>query len=364
MMVEPKLIDYGAYGYIYKPAITCGCVDFDDFENKDNYISKIIHKDDFFDTIHNENLLKKTKKDYFIFSKYFCSVKRISNCLNVSIYNDLENRIMKKGKNINDFVNIVIPYGGINMHKLHELSNRKDNPNNIAKHLRFIDKNFNFLMVRMLKILNTLVTNHLIHGDLKSSNILINLDDAVTDDEIDDPNEYMKRIKLIDFDLVHKDDEHKKFKVMYYIYPPEANIFNFRNFDKNALKEKLLSCIGDQLAYVKNDKEKWGKYLNSLVDLYYNKFNSCDYNEETFAREYNKYIDLFAIGIMLETLLQMTSTYRKNKIINNIIDRMTKFNPEKRITNDYLARLIPHIANENWDIASGILNEFESSIPH
>lgn len=358
----PKLIDYGSYGYIYRPAIICECIDFDDSEDKKNYISKIIHKDDFFDTIHNENLLKKTKKDYFIFSKYFCNTKKISKCLDENAYNELNAKIKKKSKKINDFVNIIIPYGGINMHNLREMPNKKELTNINIKHLKFIDKNFNFLIVRMLKILNTLQTNNIIHGDLKLSNVLINLDDEITDDEIDDPNEYMKRIKLIDFDLVRKNDEHKKFKVMYYIYPPEANIFNFRHYDKNMIKEKFLSCLEEQLAYIKNDKKKWEKYFDYLIDIYHKKFNSDNYDENTFVCEYNKYIDLYAIGIILEALLQLSSTYCKNKIIINIIDRMTKFNPEKRITNDYLVRLIPHIANENWDIAGGILNEFESLI--
>lgn len=351
MNEESIMIDNGTYGYVFRPAILCDCMEIND-NDKNEYVSKIIKYDDFFICIHNEKLLKKLKKNYFIFSKEFCGLCDIGKEMNKKSYYKLIDHI---GNNeIEDYVNMVIPYGGMNSNILIELYD-KNKSDEMKLHYDFIDKNFNYLVARFMKLLKVLNGNNIVHCDIKTLNVLFDFRNGITKDEIENPSIYMKRFKIIDYDFVHKMDEHQPCGEMYYVYPPELNIYNFK---KNSIKNictDIKSTMNKSSVSQCQYNDSYVNIINSLAI----KFKNKKYFDFDFAQEYNKYIDVYGVGLILLKLIYISPTYNRNEILNKLLTKMTKFNPEERIDIRCINKLINNIKKNEWNLVNFIIDKFD-----
>ena len=166
-----EFIAKGAYGCIFHPNVKC-----DGFPVDDNWVSKIIHKDSIEDewTIINNvlNLSKIDKNsDFIIYPVHKC---------NLNFKNEKEkekflvdNRCVLNGSILidnkfsylnNNFVNLIIPYGGVDLYK-HRMNNIKKD--------EFLDLNTEWKShLNLLKSVYLLNKNNICARDIKPPNVL------------------------------------------------------------------------------------------------------------------------------------------------------------------------------------------------
>jgi serine/threonine protein kinase len=203
--------------------------------------------------------------------------------------------ILKVNNNIinETFYQIILENGGVNL----------DNFNNISY------KNFLKLFKNFLEGMIKLNENKLVHGDIKSDNILIN----------------KTKINLIDFGHmlsaknVYNKEYYGRLSAFYRFYPPEFFIASILLKCKNNISKKL-----DNVLDIMKKKEYFDKINipKKIHEFYFSGIKK--FIKDIKSRRLTNYDDIFTEKLALQTDIYSLSLIIKEFINNKKIDYKTK----------------------------------------
>jgi serine/threonine protein kinase len=339
-MAKSNYIGSGSYGCAIKPGFSCSSNN----EIVDKSISKL-----FSEEIAYQEEVNINKKVALVDKDNKFTLKMISNCQITPAYINANVTDIKNCKIIENkpkIYQIVYEYGGMDLHKLF-----------IQSHITAAYPNFNiyqFLkkLTEVLKGLELLLKNGLVHRDIKIDNILYN----------------GEKIILIDFGLLTTIEEvYKENNLeLYYendpfYYPNEMFLFSALLLKKEIADtktpniHKLLKLVANFMAFNKGKFRQNPEYLKEIERLNsylfakstaYNSYFKETYNKDTIhlfdmneiIMSISKKIDVYQIGIVIyQLVITIITIYNPNEIkkiplaIFQLLREMLEPNPFERI---------------------------------
>tara|TARA_B100000575_G_scaffold289675_1_gene291896 strand:+ start:7903 stop:9144 length:1242 start_codon:yes stop_codon:yes gene_type:complete len=366
-----KRIGKGGWGCVVKPAIRCP-----NYKLKlNNTISKLIFRDTDSDDINDELETYKKLKQIDPKFKYFLTYHKIcrltnsndrSNVVSVKFLNSKHKQYKiinsKKSKNINssycpiDFsvkpINIIMPDGGNSLYQI--LKNQK-----FIKEQNILKNNITTYFKHLLKCLQILHNQEIIHRDIKEDNIMA---------KYNVKHDYLN-IRLIDFGLCDKIKNIKnindirrqgtlgyispdlyilKYIIKYYDYllSHENTDYKVINVIKSEIKSKICKKLSKLSVTQKNmsikvDSDSSLLYVNGiftlddLTETYNHLFNLYDDDKilNSYLNKKSGYVykvDVYSLGIVFQSIVQELNI--NNIKLKKLIINMLHINPETRFT--------------------------------
>jgi hypothetical protein len=316
---KPEIIGEGAYGCVYKPALTCKNKEFDSENREYNKISKLMRHAELADEMAEYNILDRIDRNNSF------NLGKPKVCIPENTAYNLEAmkgcKITKNERNFDKLKLMLIDYGGNDLALYGEkVKHYTVNSENIIKMEKFwIEIHRAFYGI---KIYNE---RGYVHRDIKPHNIVY--------------NEEKNRINFIDFGLMGKISDMKQkaiesrfdFDTQYWIWPFEMEYINrnqYNYFAKKSLveKEKIFKKIQDNINAKRNDKkteiiglfasfifnknnrtnvESTKKIMNGY-QITLTKYLTLDSNDSAYKRMLDKTcktIDTYGLGITLLYML-------------------------------------------------------------
>ena len=285
-----ETIESGGFGCILYPAISCKN------KTKKKYISKILSYHDGIKEAYNINKLQKILTKIPNYSNYFL-IDDISTC---EMYkNNLKNKC-KNQKLSNELINIIMPYGGIDLDKYYN------------KKLSFqqeIDVN-NKLIELLTKAIIPMNKLHVFHGDIKAKNILI----TYVNNKIN--------LKLIDWGITQVSKEIIESRPLHINMPFSIVLFEteFKESFINYLSKDIILTYQLIRSFIINYyTERLNKSIshfyvfnNLMKKLFYNDLiNIKNVREKQFIIYYE-----YTFYFIIEYLTSIIFYYTKNKVLN------------------------------------------------
>lgn len=293
-------ISSGSYGCIFKPYVKCSNKN-PKLTNK-NIIGKIFENKDDSDSEHKIALLINKIDPLHKFTLPFygdCDVNKFSksNAVDKCEHIDLD---------VEDtYRQLLYQYGGIDL--LNYMEKNKPTPQKLKKLLNAMK-----VLIEGVVLLNEKSYSHL---DIKPDNIVFD----------------GKKLYLIDFGMLTKTSQIYKLNFIldhdYPFFPPEFkssvhkqynNFYTrfYENFNfRIVLAGKQINLEDTLKNFIKYTEEEQNKDLQSLFK---NK------------RKYTKYVDIYALGIVLALLLNWSNS--KNEDLKKLVKQMVCFDAKKRIS--------------------------------
>lgn len=316
-IIGGKKIGKGGKNCVVKPAVKC--LEKDSIVN---VISKLIKEKDFHTTEKKINkILKKIDKNkkYFIYNKKYCRVKtqkllsrkqkdfKLTSKYD-NLFEDYEPYCQIEPNT--NYINIIQEYGGNTLNDLIQLNKL----HNIQPHILKIFKH-------LLKALQLLHNNNIIHRDIKVDNIII--------------KNYLPRI--IDFNNAVQLSQIEEILPItgnyYYNIPLDNLILNAidNSITKgetltlkkiSEIKKICLSKYKNIIVFTKNDEQ-----VDKLISIMINRIKSPEFLEY-YKNEYLQKVDIYSLGILFKMILQKLNI--KGKKLNKMVSHMIKLNPDDR----------------------------------
>lgn len=282
-------IENGGFGCILSPAILCNN------KTKKNYISKLLSYHDGIKEMYNITKLQKLLKKIPNYSNYFL-IDDITSCKTT------KHKIKTNCKQYlsNEIINIIMPYGGID---LREYYNKKISvENEIELNNKLIE-----LLTKAILPMNKL---HIFHGDIKSKNILV----TFINNKIN--------LKLIDWGISHVSKEiiqsrplHINMPFSIILFEPEfkKSFINYLSKDV-VLNYQLIRTfiINYYTERLNKDISHFYIFNNLMKKLFYEDLINIKNIKEKHFIIYYEYTFYFII----EYLTAIIYHYTKNKVLN------------------------------------------------
>lgn len=316
-IIGGRKIGKGGKNCVVKPAVKCL-----EKDSMKNVISKLIKQKDFHVSEKKINkILKKIDKNkkYFIHNKKYCQVKT-QKLLNrkqkdFKLTNKYDNLFEEyepycRIEPDTNYINIIQEYGG---HTLNDLI-QSSKLHNLQPYLL---KSFTHL----LKALELLHNNGIIHRDIKVDNIIL--------------KNHLPRI--IDFNNAIEISQVKEILPVvgnyYYNIPLDNLMLNAIDNaitkgesltpNKNTeIKKYCLSKYKNIIVLPKNDE-----IIDNLLIAMIKKIRSPEFLKY-YKTEYLQKVDIYSLGILFKMILQKLNI--KGKKLNKMVSHMIKLNPDDR----------------------------------
>ena len=289
-------IENGGFGCILYPGISCKN---NKNKTKKRYISKLLSYQDGIKEIYNINKLKELLKKIPNYSNYFL-IDNISSC---ELHKDnIKTKIKKcKNKNLsNEIINIVMPYGGIN---LYEYYNKKLS---VEEEINMNNK----LIELLTKAIIPMNKLHIYHNDIKAKNILVTFYNNNLNLKLIDWGISQVSKKIIDSRPLHINMPfsiilfESSFKESFIDYLKQDVIINYqliRTFIINYYTERLNKSINHFDVFHNLMKKLFYKDLKNIKNI----------NEKKFIIYYE-----YTFYFIIEYLTKIIFHYTKNKVFN------------------------------------------------
>lgn len=289
-------IENGGFGCILYPAILCK-----NNKNKTHkrYISKLLSYEDGEKERYNITKLQKMLKKIPNYSNYFL----IDDIVSCEMYKDEIKSNLDKCKEMNltnEIINIVMPYGGINLTEYY-------NKNLSVKEEIIINNKLIELLVKAILPMNKL---HIFHGDIKANNILVSFkDNNISLKLIDwgisqvskEPIESRPLHINMPFSIILFETEFKESFIDYLNQDIVLNYQLIRTFIINYYTERLSKSISH-----------FNIFNNLIKKLFYEDLINIKNVKEKLYMIYYEYTFYFII----EYLTAIVFHYTKNKVLN------------------------------------------------
>lgn len=289
-------IENGGFGCILYPAILCK-----NNKNKTHkrYISKLLSYEDGEKERYNITKLQKMLKKIPNYSNYFL----IDDIVSCEMYKDEIKSNFDKCKEMNltnELINIVMPYGGINLTEYY-------NKNLSVKEEIIINNKLIELLVKAILPMNKL---HIFHGDIKANNILVsfknnNISLKLIDWGISqvskEPIESRPLHINMPFSIILFETEFKESFIDYLNQDIVLNYQLIRTFIINYYTERLSKSISH-----------FNIFNNLIKKLFYEDLINIKNVKEKLYMIYYEYTFYFII----EYLTSIVFHYTKNKVLN------------------------------------------------
>lgn len=294
--MKMNTIENGGFGCILYPGISCKN---NKNKTKKRYISKLLSYQDGIKEIYNINKLKELLKKIPNYSNYFL-IDNISSC---ELHKDnIKTKIKKcKNKNLsNEIINIVMPYGGIN---LYEYYNKKLS---VEEEINMNNK----LIELLTKAIIPMNKLHIYHNDIKAKNILVTFYNNNLNLKLIDWGISQVSKKIIDSRPLHINMPfsiilfESSFKESFIDYLKQDVIINYqliRTFIINYYTERLNKSINHFDVFHNLMKKLFYKDLKNIKNI----------NEKKFIIYYE-----YTFYFIIEYLTKIIFHYTKNKVFN------------------------------------------------
>jgi serine/threonine protein kinase len=362
--MKKEEIENGGFGCIIHPAISC--------KNKTQkkYISKLLSYHDGMKEMYNINKLQKILKKIPNYKKYFL-IDKIDSC---KMYKSTIKKKIKKCKKLhlsNELINIIMPYGGINLTQYYkqQLSSQEEiNLNN-----KLIE-----LLIKAILPMNRL---NMYHGDIKANNILITFIENKINLKIIDwgisgaTNEIVEArplhinmpfsiilfendfketfMKYLNQDILFNYQSIRTFIINYYTERLSKDINHFNIFDNLMKKLFYKDLINikkiNEVIYYEYTFYFIIEYLTNIL-FHYTK-NKVFHLDKYYQDIYSKIIDVWGFFNLFDLLFnKIYNKKTKDKYDKNILYLIKNFyinniytNPLKRINTDKMIHIIQEL---------------------
>lgn len=310
-----KIIGSGSYGCVIKPAVPCKKKKI-----KKNKVSKISR-------VGEQNIEYETSKKLFSYGKnkkikvqdYLCLIDDVCEPDITKLNATLKKKcsIISEKKKSKKLISLMMDDCGIILNKM-------------IKNNGCEQKDFEDIIINLLKGLEILHKNKLVHGDIKENNILVK----------------NKKAKLIDFggsvDITKYDLVNflntliitgtyvaPELSFLFLIVNNTSNHYEYLvNYDRYKMNELIYEDSGygyDKIRNQRKEKTDICNFFDSLEDK--KKY-------EKFLKDFKTHIyktDVYSLGKTLEYLV-LDYKLKINKKIKNLIEKMTHLDFKKRIS--------------------------------
>lgn len=361
----PKVIGEGAYGCVHSPALEC------ELRSKKrvmkNKISKIMLTKKARDELKSYTIVNSIDKnhEYHLHRPFECKVRKTRK--NINAINKCP-QIMHNFSKIDDYSLIIMENAGIDIEKFVQKASIWPNVNGFREKMKLFWIEFE----RMIKAVDHLLKNGIVHHDIKILNILYNIS--------------KNRTNLIDFGLVDKIQNKIKLSnesnnwlgnKFHWSYPFEVILWNknkymnFVNLSQNE-KESYYQNIIDEITglYKTNTYNEFRTFFSDVLptnnvnsnlyqqftrryfdDYHYllcEKINANNY--DLFLRKSLSTIDIFGIGMVMAYTLKNTQHLVPEKFEQDMIELIYSIltpNVFERREPHYVLKKYKQILNEN-----------------
>lgn len=368
-LIGGKFLGQGSYGCVITPAISCN-KKRNSNKNTISKVSKIILKPDKYvneEMNVSEQIKKLDKKGkYFITFDDSCNLKQIpsdrSNIVSSRFYRKSNHIVLDKKKKLDKYycpvdlsenpINIIMPYGGIDMFDL-TYNNDNNDKNNFKTILnKTVLENIRECFKNLVEGLYILHSNNIVVRDIKEENIIANL--SIINKTT---KKYNATLKYIDFglsEILTKSFTSNRKNILpsgteIYISPEIFITDEINNnngyYENNELLYNLIYFLKkNTYDFIYEDLKEYNilkDFKQTIINLF-NKIakqneNNNEILDNYFGRgklKYNGYLqkaDIFALGLTIyHFLVENKIDVKKNRILYDLLINMIQLNPEKR----------------------------------